>query len=168
MRARAGAGAVRVAGEAGERDEAAHAAVGALGPPVEAVKCERGPAPERRGLQERPERPMKLPTRTCSARPRPPRRRAPAASCSVTERCGKAGGKGKEKSSEPKGKAATATHPLATGGEKNRGLSSFLLEIFPFLVPFQNNVYSRDSPCTTRPQQGGTVHGHTDKTELLL
>ena len=78
------------------------------------------------------------------------------------------GGKGKENSSEPKGKAATATHPLATGGEKNRGLSSFLLEIFPFLVPFQNNVYSRDSPCTTRPQQGGTVHGHTDKTELLL
>jgi hypothetical protein len=61
VRARAGAGAARVAGEAGEADEAAHAAVEALEPPVEAVECEREPAPERRGLQERPERPMKLP-----------------------------------------------------------------------------------------------------------
>jgi hypothetical protein len=56
VRARAGAGAARVAGEAGERDEAALAAV-----EVEAVKCEREPAPGRRVLQEGPERPMGLP-----------------------------------------------------------------------------------------------------------
>ena len=36
-------------GDAVQRDEAAHAAVGAPGPPVEAVKCEREPVPERCG-----------------------------------------------------------------------------------------------------------------------
>ena len=51
VRARAGAGAARVAVEAGEADEAARRAVKALGPPVKAVKCEREPAPGWRGLQ---------------------------------------------------------------------------------------------------------------------
>ena len=41
----------RVAVEAGEADEAARRAVKVLGPPVKAAKCEREPAPGRRGLQ---------------------------------------------------------------------------------------------------------------------
>ena len=63
VRARAGAGAARVAGDAGEVDEDARRAVKAPGPPVKAVKCERELSPGRRGLQERPERSMKLPVR---------------------------------------------------------------------------------------------------------
>ena len=63
VRARAGAGAARVAGEAGEADEAARGADRALaaageGGEVRGARCEREPALEPRGLQERP---VKLP-----------------------------------------------------------------------------------------------------------